>query len=316
MIIYSDRLEFSELQFNDIHNLSVIAQRMAWNDTINVLLRSFSDEKFDKVLEQEKPDLYFYKTYFKIAVQKQFGKDIKDFNDDEKKILFEKIPMSLIPEQSWHINFSLLKPNFKESSINFVQQAINKKNAPERNGYWLAIRDKNTHELMGATIISSRELNKDNKKIIGHSGQFIDPKFQKKGYISEAKAVMVDFLYKYSDMTQKGINPDAFFYTTCHKYNVGSQALQNKSGAHTNGEIDANGKLHYFASRDEIYASRLMQNYTKGWFLIDDQNKCYFSSFAQPLTFTNQQELDIHKDLSSHEKLSLLNISKDDTTRR
>lgn len=71
---------------------------------------------------------------------------------------------------------------------------------------------------------------------------------------------MVDFLYKYSDRQSPPlISNKAKFYTTCHALNKGSQALQRKSGAISDGKVHEGGKLHFFASKDEILNSDLMR---------------------------------------------------------
>lgn len=52
MEIYTDRLKFSELSLLDVSGIAQIAKDMAWNDTLNLLLRSDIDETtftyFDK----------------------------------------------------------------------------------------------------------------------------------------------------------------------------------------------------------------------------------------------------------------------------
>ena len=59
MEIYTDRLKFSELSLLDVSGIAQIAKDMAWNDTLNLLLRSDIDETtftyFDKA------NLYPYK---------------------------------------------------------------------------------------------------------------------------------------------------------------------------------------------------------------------------------------------------------------
>lgn len=44
MEIYTDRLKFSELSLLDVSGVAQIAKDMAWNDTLNLLLRSDIDE--------------------------------------------------------------------------------------------------------------------------------------------------------------------------------------------------------------------------------------------------------------------------------
>ncbi len=99
-------------------------------------------------------------------------------------------------------------------------------------------------------------------RLVGHSGQFIHPKHQKKGIISETKAVMVDFMYKHL----KNENPfpeNAVFYTTCDQLNTGSQRLQEKSGARFQG-IQKN-KLIFYATQEEIMSSRLLNQRSISW---------------------------------------------------
>ena len=114
-----------------------------------------------------------------------------------KQNISSLIPQNIIPEQYWHINFSLLKPDFKKSALNFIKEALKRQSASPRYGFWLGIKDKKSNTLIGATTISTKIINDNNIAQIGHSGQFIHPDYQRKGYISETKAVMVDFMYKY-----------------------------------------------------------------------------------------------------------------------
>ena len=172
-----------------------------------------------------------------------------------------------IPEECWHINFSLLGPPFSKNAISFIKKAAEKKLYEEqkgrkRNGFWLGIKDKETDQLIGATMISGVCLTKEvTKKAIGHSGQFIHPDFQRKGFISETKAVMVDLLYKLSDSQLiEPLPEDSYFYTTCDELNVASQKLQEKSGAVHSGVVDEHGKMHFFATREQIENSNLIQS--------------------------------------------------------
>ncbi len=48
MIIETERLRFTELKLTDAPQLATIARTMAWNDTINILLRKdLTVDKFD-----------------------------------------------------------------------------------------------------------------------------------------------------------------------------------------------------------------------------------------------------------------------------
>lgn len=40
MIIETQRLQFTELNLTDVNTLADIAKDMAWNDTVNILLRT------------------------------------------------------------------------------------------------------------------------------------------------------------------------------------------------------------------------------------------------------------------------------------
>ena len=274
MKIETERLVYMELEQSDFSRLSVIAEKMAWNDTVNLLLRPHFDSKvhedenkFLSLLKKRHPKLFKERQAFIKRAEQIVGKSHKDMTSKDRRIVYEKTVCSPgISQDSWHINFSLLEPPFSKNAIKFIQQAQGKKLYGEqkdhkRNGFWLGIKDKESGELIGVTMISGKCLTKEDSKIaIGHSGQFIHPDFQRKGFISETKAVMVDMLYKLSDSQLiEPLPENAYFYTTCDELNIASQQLQEKSGAVHSGIIES-GKMHFFATREQIENSRLMQS--------------------------------------------------------
>lgn len=261
MKIETDRLEFVELKPEDYKEIASIAREMAWNDTINMLL----DDGQQEGLKNFNPELAKYReTIVKQANDVSlnlYNKKYDDLSDEEKRNiqLCKKISKEIIPEKNWHINFSQIGPDFEKSAQDFVNGAIGRAKYEPRNGFWLGIKNKKDGKLIGATTISAKALQKDGEEIIGHSGQFIAPEYQRLGYISETKAVMVDFLYKYSARQSPPLFSDkAKFYTTCHALNKGSQALQRKSGAISDGKVYEGGKLHFFANKEDILNSGLM----------------------------------------------------------
>ena len=171
-----------------------------------------------------------------------------------------------------------MESTHKKCEIIFVNGAIGRAKYEPRNGFWLGIKNKKDGKLIGATKISAKVLQKDGEEIIGHSGQFIAPEYQRLGYISETKAVMVDFLYKYSARQSPPLFSDkAKFYTTCHALNKGSQALQRKSGAISDGKVYEGGKL---LNNEEYinYALTIYENIIKSsnnW--IQENNEAIFS---------------------------------------
>lgn len=258
MKIDTDRLKFEELTYYDVSKIENIARNMAWNDTINLLLENNIEvlKKYPNVKE-----LINYRS--KIIEQTELLKKLNISNSE----LYAHISQSLIPEKYWHINFSMLNPDFRKSAFEFINAARQKEKEHPRTGYWFSIKNKETGEIMGATMISTKVLNKDGIECIGHSGQFIDPKFQRKGYISETKAVMVDFMYRYLiDEKKSSISSDTVFLTTCDVLNKAAQMLQLKSGAHCiNKDNPIDGKYIYHASREDIMNSDLLKRHRVGW---------------------------------------------------
>lgn len=276
MEIETERLKFTELSLLDASRLAEIAEEMAWNDTINVLLKNGNPKSWEGTGEEE---LFGYREKVVAYAEKQRGKKLEAFDSDDYKRLYKVIPKSLIPTKNWHINYSLMKPDFKLKSLDFVKGAAERRQKSERRGYWLGIRDKASGRLIGATAISAVEIKgKDGVMRVGHSGQFIHPDFQRKGYISETKAVMADFMYKYlNDMQVAPISENAMFYTTCDRLNEGSQRLQAASGANCITETLKPGeKLEFYASREQIQNSKIARKNVM-WRARLDDGKTIFS---------------------------------------
>lgn len=285
MIIETQRLRYIELNPENTSGIARIAQDMAWNDTIQLLLRKdLIDENF--IQNNEQMLLQYRKKIITLA-EEICKKKYLDFQKNDTKNLYKAIPMEIIPDKYWHINFSQLKPNFEESAKQFIQGAIDRRKDEPRTGFWLGIVEKQKNRLIGATTISTKMLKDENVSQIGHSGQFIHPDFQKKGYISETKAIMVDFMYKYLiDMNITPVAENSVFYTTCHELNQGSKALQNKSGASPVGYIASTNKIKFYATRKDIENSRLMSSKIE-WKASLDNGKTLTSA-------TTKQEMSLY----------------------
>lgn len=254
MEILTDRLRISELSPEDAQDIAKIARDMSWNDTLNLLTREDIDgTTFAHFGEAE---LYTYREKLREA----------GYLSDPSE-LYRRVPQDFIPEENWHINFSQLPPPFMENAQNFIEEAIKRKQQPDRQGYWLAIRDKETNKIIGGFSISSRILKDSNgKNKIGHAGMFLHPDYQRKGIVSEANAVMIDFMYKYLfDELGKTIPPNTYFYTMCHPLNVGSQKMQEKAGGVLDTQrVQTKGKFEFYATRQQQEDSRLFEKEI-GW---------------------------------------------------
>lgn len=260
MEIYTDRLKFSELTLLDISKVAQIAKDMAWNDTLNLLLRKDIDETAFN---------YFGKT--KLYPYKQ---KLKDAGYTEKLIeLYKKVPYTFILEDCWHINFPQLSTPFIKKAQEYVNTAIEKRKEPERQGYWLAIRERNNNTLIGVIALSTKVLkDEDGNNKIGHSGMFLHPDYQKRGIVSEANAVMIDFMYKYLfDEQGKQLSDNTFYYTTCHPLNIGSQKIQEKAGGIlSTKKIATKGKFEFYATREQQENSPLFKNPIKWRACLDN----------------------------------------------
>lgn len=278
MKISTSRFEYCELKLSDLSVIENISRDMAWNDTINILL----DNRKEDIDKFSTPGLSMYSDIIREQSQ------ILEKQGIEKKDFYLKIPKSLIPEEYWHINFAMLKPDFRKSSLEFINRAIKRKEEKQRNGYWFSIKDKQSGKIIGATMLSTKVLYKNSLPIIGHSGQFIHPSMQRKGIISETKAVMVDFMYKYLlDNQQKEIPQNTKFYTTCDVLNRGSKSLQKKSGAVCiNPDKPEGHKLLFLASREEITSSSLLLQHNISWSAELEDGSHFYSSTNPKLALT------------------------------
>ncbi len=289
MKIITDRFEYEELSLLDLSKIEKVARDMAWNDTINVLL----DNDKKSIDDFSKKGLSEYQSAIKKEAEKLMEADV------EKKDFYMHISQNLIPQELWHINFSMLKPDFRKSALAFINKGIEKKKEQPRTGYWFVIKDKNTGKVIGATMLSTRVLEKNGKLIVGHSGQFIHPESQRKGIISDTKAVMVDFMYKYLIDDQKANVPqDALFYTTCDVLNRGSRRLQEKSGARCiNPDNPENGKFLFIATREEITSSPLFSRNIP-WTAVTENGVNFHSSTKPSYSFSVGLNLNKSKEIS------------------
>jgi len=159
-----------------------------------------------------------------------------------------------------------MNDTFTLAAYEIWKENIKKRNEPDRQAYWLLIRDED-YKIIGMTFISSKQLKDKNveKDIIGHSGQILDPLAQGKGYVSAIKSVMIDFMY---DNMDNDVAENSLFATTCDEFNENSQGLQIKSGAHVLKDehgrvIIEKGKMHWYATKQDIMNSELMTQATE-----------------------------------------------------
>lgn len=288
MKIETSRLEYNELSCDDIETIKNIAHDIAFNDTINLLL-DYDKDTLEKFLD--KKNLVAYQDIIK---HKAAELELSGINKEQ---IYKHIPSDTIPQDLWHINFSMLKPDFNVSAHALVTQARIKQKQEPREGYWFSIKDKESRKIIGCTMLSTKILLKNGIPCIGHSGQFIHPDFQKKGLISETKAVMVDFMYKYLiDSKGKSIPDNTMFFTTCDILNKGSQKLQKKSGAMcVNPTQPIDNKLYFIASRKDMIHSDLLSKRDISWYATFD-NGCSFHSSTNPnFNNENDKKIDIDK---------------------
>lgn len=185
---------------------------MEWNDTISLLLRH--DIGKDAFIANDKKDLFIYRDNIIKQSEGIIGKKYYDFENCDKKNLYSKISQTSIPQNYWHINFPQLAPPFIKSAQDYINGAIKRRKEEPRKSFWLGIKEKGSEKIIGVVSISLKvKQDKDKKNRIGHFGRFIHPEFQKKGYISEVGAVMLDFMYKYLiEKNTMKIYPKSYFY--------------------------------------------------------------------------------------------------------
>ena len=75
MIIETRRLQFTELNLTDVNTLADISKVMAWNDTVNILLRT--DLTSQNFKECGKEDLLQYKNKIKLLAENILKEAIK-----------------------------------------------------------------------------------------------------------------------------------------------------------------------------------------------------------------------------------------------
>lgn len=259
MEIETERLKLVELGLLYVSKVENIARDMAWNDTINLLLRNDLDDS--AFIRHDKKDLLKYREIIVTKAEKIIQKPFIEFNDSDTKDLYQKISQDSIPQEYWHINFPQLSFPFREKSLEYIIGAIKRKKEENRLGFWLGIKDKESNQLIGVLALSLKATpDKEGKNKIGHFGRFIHPKHQRKGYVSEVGAVALDFMYKYLiDENVVSIPENTVFYTTCDQLNVASQKLQEKSGAvQQNICLLPTDRMMFYAIREQHEQSKLM----------------------------------------------------------
>lgn len=151
---------------------------------------------------------------------------------------------------------------FVMAAFEIWKDNIDKRTEQKRQSYWLLVRDEQG-TIIGITCISSRQL-KDkrvDKNIIGHAGCILDPSVQGCGLASALWAVTTDFIYNNMDDDDA---ENSLFATTCDEFNENSQGVHVKTGAHVlkdenDNVIIDNGKMHWYATKEEIMNSELMK---------------------------------------------------------
>lgn len=161
---YQGELLLNELKGSDSRNLAKIICEMAWNDTINLLLKTDNEKKqYEYFLKEKAPDLlqswYGIMNYRQEIIQKAeqiLNKPFNEMNSIDKSQLYKKIDKKTIPLDKWHINFSNLSPDleniydnpedaFLPQAKKYIFDATTRREVEKgklREGFWLAIRDK------------------------------------------------------------------------------------------------------------------------------------------------------------------------------
>ena len=271
---YQGELVLNELRGSDSRDLAKIICDMAWNDTIKLLLKN-DDEKaqYECFLQEKAPDLLGrwheimnYRQEIIQEAEQVLNKPFTEITPQEKSQLFEKIDNKSIPLDKWHINFSNLAPDtekvyntpedaFLPAAQQYISGAYQRRQIEEgnlREGFWLAIRDKQSANLLGVVSISTKII-KDN--LIGHIGRFISPRFQRQKIAGTAGSVVLDFMYKYLMDKEKpeiynGIN-DPLFLSTCHPFNFASRSMQKHHGASFSQYNKNKIRFEYLTKRTE-----------------------------------------------------------------
>ena len=269
---YKGGLVLNELQGADTRSLAKIACDMAWNDTLQILLKSDAEKSdYEKFIQEKAPDLIDRWTQImshrpKIIAKASevTGKPFEEMTSEDKSNLYSKIDKSLIPLKDWHINFSQLSPDlakqykvpedaFFAPAKEYIEGAKKRQKGNDkgnREGFWLAIRDEQSNKLLGVMAFSTKIIRNN---LIGHSARFISPDYQRQKIAGTAGFVALDFMYKYlvdvrSPDLYKGENPP-LFATTCHPFNSASRGLQGHNGAKFKQYNPTSHKFEYTTER-------------------------------------------------------------------
>lgn len=284
---YDGELVLNELQGCDTRNLAKIACDMAWNDTLMLLLKTEEQQKeYEQFIKEKTPDLVDrwnqimeYRPIIIQEAEKVLNKPFSEMSPSDKGQLYDKIDKKMVPLNSWHINFSQLSPDLEKSyetpedafylaAQEYISGAAQRRKGNKdgvREGFWLAIRDKETNGLMGVMAISTKII-KGN--LIGHSARFISPDFQRQKIAGTAGFVALDFMYKYlADKEQpnlyKGENKP-LFATTCHPFNSASRGLQLHNGANFSQYNAQKHKFEYTTER-QTHEQKINSAQTIAW---------------------------------------------------
>ena len=285
--VYEGELMLNELRGADTRNLAQIACDMAWNDTIKLLLKDDKEKyNYEQFLQISAPDLlprwHNIMQYRPIIIhegEKILNKPFAEMTPKDKNCLYNKIDKNMIPIEHWHINFSQLKPDltnkhdepveaFLEAAKKYIDGATQRRGGNDkgiREGFWLAIRDKESYKLLGVMALSTKII-KGN--LIGHSARFISPDYQRQKIAGTAGFVALDFMYKYLiDVEQPNLyqeNNKPLFATTCHPFNSASRGLQGHNGAKFKGYNAVSHKFEYTTERSS-HEEKLNQSTSIIW---------------------------------------------------
>ena len=268
---YDKELVMDELQGADTRSLAKIACDMAWNDTITLLLKSDEGKlEYEQFIKTRAPDLLprwneimQHRPAVIKCAESILNKPFAEMTSKDIGNLYNKIDKKTIPLEHWHINFSQLTPDLKNrydtpegafiaSAQQYIEGAATRRKGNEdgvREGFWLAIRDKESNNLIGVMAISTRIIQNN---LIGHSARFISPDYQRRRIAATAGSVALDFMYKYlADVEKPDLykNNEPVFATTCHPFNSASRGLQGHNGARFSGYDPKAHKFRYATSR-------------------------------------------------------------------
>ena len=176
----------------------------------------------------------------------------------EKLLKYTKNNEKEIADEDLFSFFGNTQYPFRESSKGLIKKAIEKRNEEQRSGYYLGIylKERPT-KLIGIFIITSKLFETKSGTRTGYFGYMIDTKFQRNGYITEAKSAIFDLFLNYILKSDPLFNEKTVLYATAHPLNFKSDLLQKKFGAQMGNEIINPNSLYgsrvdYFFHQDSL----------------------------------------------------------------